>query len=125
MTGGLGIPRWTWGVATGALAIIAAVVSLLPPRGTPGPDVASLGETRALALHFVGYAVLACCAILAQERHRPVLTGVAVVGYATVLEALQGAMGMRSFQVTDLVANSGGAVLGVLVGVALSRRVRR
>ena len=125
MTGGLRTPRWTWRVATGLLATIAAVASLLPPRGTPGPDVASLGETRALALHFIGYAALACFAILAQQRPRPVLTGVAVIAYATVLEALQGAMGMRSFQVTDLVANSGGAALGVLVGVAICRRMPR
>ena len=60
MATGAGRRGWAW--AAIVLAFLAAVAALLPPRGTPGIEVADLGEVRALLLHFAGYAALALCA---------------------------------------------------------------
>lgn len=116
--------RRGWAGAAIVLALLAAVAALLPPRGTPGMEVADLGEVRALLLHFTGYAVLALCALLAQVRPRPVLTGLGLAAYATALEILQGVVSERSFQAQDLVANTAGIAAGVLVGWLVARRSR-
>lgn len=116
--------RRGWTGAAIVLALLAAVAALLPPRGTPGMEVADLGEVRALFLHFAGYAVLALCAIRAQARPRAVLTGLGVVAYASALEVLQGVLGERSVQAQDLAANALGVVVGVLLGRLVGQRVR-
>lgn len=116
--------RRGWTGAAIVLALLAAVAALLPPRGTPGMEVADLGEVRALLLHFAGYAVLALCAIRAQARPRAVLTGLGVVAYASALEVLQGVLGERSVQAQDLAANALGVVVGVLLGRLVGQRVR-
>ena len=103
------------------LAVLAAVAAVLPPRGTPGVEVADLGETQALLLHFAGYAALALSALLAQRRPRPVVTALGLVAYASVLEAVQGLVGQRSLQTQDLVANAAGVVVGVVVAWLLTR----
>lgn len=113
---------WAWGAIV--LALLAAVAALLPPRGTPGFEVADLGELRALLLHFAGYAVLALCATLAQARPRVVLTGLGLMAYASALEVLQGVVSERSFQAQDLLANAMGVLAGVLSGWVVSRRAR-
>jgi VanZ family protein len=110
-------------VLAASLLVLAAVAALLPPRGTPGVEVADLGEVLALLLHFVGYAALALSATVAQRRPRPVLTAAALAAYATGLEVLQGLLGERSFQVQDVVANVAGVIGGVLLGAFLAARV--
>ena len=60
----LGLARRDWAVAALVLVILAAVAALLPPRGTPGLQIADLGESWALLLHGLGYAFLAFCAML-------------------------------------------------------------
>ena len=119
-----GAGRRGWAGAAIVLALLAAVAALLPPRGTPGIEVADLGEVLALLLHFAGYAALALCAILAQAQPRAALTAVGLTAYASALELLQGVMSERSFQAQDLVANALGIVVGVLVGCLLARRAR-
>ena len=119
-----GAGRRGWAGAALVLALLAAVAALLPPRGTPGIEVADLGEVRALLLHFAGYAALALCAILAQARPRAVLTAAGLIAYASALEFLQGVVSERSFQAQDLAANALGVVLGVLLGCLLARRAR-
>ena len=119
-----GAGRRGWAGAAIVLALLAAVAALLPPRGTPGIEVADLGEVRALLLHFAGYAALALCAILAQDRPRAALTAVGLTAYASALEVLQGVVSERSFQVQDLMANALGVVLGVLLGCLIARRAR-
>lgn len=104
------------------LAVLAAVAALLPPRGTPGVEVADLGEVLALALHFAGYAVLALCTVLAQVRSRVLLTALGLLAYASALEVLQAVATERSFQAQDLVANAAGIVVGLLLGCLLARR---
>ena len=119
-----GAGRRGWAGAAIVLALLAAVAALLPPRGTPGIEVADLGEARALLLHFAGYAALALCAILAQAQPRAALTAVGLTAYASALEFLQGVMSERSFQAQDLVANALGVVVGVLLGCLVARRAR-
>jgi VanZ family protein len=119
-----GAGRRAWAGATIVLALLAAVAALLPPRGTPGVEVADLGEVRALILHFAGYAALALCAILAQARPRAVLTAMGLIAYATALEVLQGVLSERSFQAQDLVANAAGVIVGLLLGCLIERRTR-
>ena len=119
-----GAGRRGWTAASLVLAVLAAVAALLPPRGTPGIEVADLGEIRALLLHFAGYAALALCATLAQARPHAVVTALGLMAYATALEFLQGVVGERSFQAQDLVANALGVVLGVLLGCLVARRAR-
>lgn len=113
---------WTW--AAIILAALAAVAALLPPRGTPGVEVADLGETRALLLHFAGYAALAVCATLAQASPRVVLTALGLVAYATVLELLQRVVSERSLELQDLLANATGVVVGLLLGCLVARGFR-
>jgi VanZ family protein len=119
----LGMPRAAWTVLAASLLVLAAVAALLPPRGTPGVEVADLGEALALLLHLVGYAALALSATVAQQRPRLVTTAVGLAAYATGLEVLQGLLGERSFQVQDVVANVAGVIGGVLLGAFLAARV--
>lgn len=118
----LGLPRGAWLVVAIVLAVLAAVAALIPPRGTPGIEVADLGETLATVLHGVGYAVLAATAMLAQRQPRPIPTALLVIAYGVLLEIVQGALGQRSAQWVDLAANSAGVVLGIVVALPLARR---
>jgi VanZ family protein len=120
-------PAWrtAWAVAALILAVLAAVAALLPPRGTPGVDVADLGETLALFLHLIGYAALALAAVMAQTTPRPVITLVVLLAYATALEGVQGLLGQRSLQAQDILANLIGIGLGVLAGRIWQRAAAR
>ncbi len=111
-----------WGIAATILAVLIAFVSLLPPRGTPGVEIADLGEVLATVGHALAYAALAAVAVLAQRRARPALTLVGVVAYGALLEIAQGALGLRSFQWTDIAANAIGALAGILVVLVLRHR---
>jgi VanZ family protein len=116
--------RLGWSVVAVILAIAATVAALLPPRGTPGIEVADLGESLALLLHLAGFAALAFSSILAQERPRPLLTAAVLMVYAGGLQVAQGWVGLRSFQISDLVANAVGIGLGVALGIGLTARLR-
>lgn len=102
-----------WGIGGVILAVVIGIVSLLPPRGTPGVEIADLGEILATLGHAAAYAVLGAVAIMAQKQRRPGLTVVALIGYGVLLEVLQGAVGLRSFQASDIAANALGALVGV------------
>ena len=113
--------RRTWGIAALLVALLIGVVSMLPPRGTPGMEIADLGELRATIGHGLAYALLAALAVLGQRQPRIAATLAGVIGYGVILEVLQGAFALRSFQWTDIAANALGAVVGVL-SVILVRR---
>lgn len=112
-----------WGIGAAVLASIIGVVSLLPPRGTPGVEIADLGEVLATIGHALGYALLGALAVGAQTRPRLGTTLAIVIGYGIVLEILQGVMGLRSFQVGDIAANALGAVTGAVVMFRVRRTV--
>ncbi|MEY4169879.1 MAG: VanZ like family [Actinomycetota bacterium] len=110
-----------WGIAASAVALLIGVVSMLPPRGTPGVEIADLGEVRATIGHGLAYALLAALAMLAQRQPHIAVTLAGVIGYGVLLEILQGAFGLRSFQWTDVAANALGAVAGVAATARLGR----
>lgn len=122
-----------WLIATLAVAMLVGVVSLLPARGTPGGDIADLGETLATVGHLAAYAVLGFGFAMAlpgsasRQRYRrswrAVLVVVILSAYGVLLELAQLVLGSRSFQWQDVLANAGGAVLGVMAGLVLGRTV--
>jgi len=117
----LGIPRVVWIVAAMVLAVLAAAAALLPPRGTPGLEIADLGDTLAMVLHGVGYALLAFCVMLAQRSPRLAPTALGLVAYGFFLEMTQGVLGLRSVELGDMIANAGGVLVGVAVALLVPR----
>lgn len=117
----LGLPRTVWIIASMVLAVLAAAAALLPPRGTPGVEIADLGETLAMVLHGIGYAVLAFAVMLAQRNPRLVPTAVGLILYGAFLEMTQWVIGLRSAQLGDVLANSGGVLVGVAVALVVPR----
>lgn len=94
---------------------------MLPPRGTPGVEIADLGEVLATIGHALAYAALTALAVASQRAPRVWLTLAVVVGYGILLEVLQGIVGLRSFQVSDIAANSLGAVIGMTAAMLIRR----
>lgn len=86
-------------------------------------EIADLGELRATVGHAIGYLLLAFAAVMAQQAPRPWLTVVLASAYGVVLELAQGAIGLRSMQFTDVLANCVGAMAGALIGALLLRRL--
>lgn len=117
--------RRTWGIAAILVALLIGVVSMLPPRGTPGMEIADLGELRATIGHGLAYALLAALAVLGQRQPRIAATLAGVIGYGVILEVLQGVFGLRTFQWTDIAANALGALVGVLSVILVRRSVIR
>lgn len=119
-----------WVAAAVVLVVLVGVVSLLPPRGTPGGDIADLGELRATLGHAAAYAVLGFAFAMSVRVPRgesvPPRIFIAIVviltGYGALLEVLQGAFSARSFQWVDVLANAIGALLGVGAVLATRRR---
>lgn len=118
----LGLAPRVWWAAVGTIAVVITFVSLLPPRGTPGPQIADLGEVIATTGHIVGYLLLAALIILAQRHPQPWLAWIVVTGYGALIEILQGQFALRSFQWSDIVANSLGATVGIGLAVLTRRR---
>ena len=118
----LGLSVRAWSVAAAAWTLAIAVVSLLPPRGTPGPQIADLGEVVATLGHLLAYLVLGGLVVLAARVPRPWWIWAGATAFGAALEIVQGVVGLRSFQVTDIVANALGAALGILAAMALRTR---
>ena len=98
-----------------ALAAVAWT-SLLPPDDLPG----GFGLSDKV-LHLAGYAVLGALAVVSGLRWPVAVT--VVVGFGLVLEFVQGALGYRSFEWADLLADAAGAGLGVAAASAVLRQV--
>lgn len=101
---------WMTGLAL-YLALIA-LLSLLPPPELP------LDPGRYDKLwHGVGYALagLGCVPLLRSLRGF-FLAAVTLAGFGLGLEVLQGAGGVRSFDLMDALANGLGAGLGLMAG---------
>lgn len=112
------IARRRWLVA----AIVAGVIlvaSLVPVDGGTTPTLLGVGLDK--WQHTAGYALLAVAVShalgateqsIAQRRLRTV--GV-VVGYGVLIEMLQLPLATRLFTVTDVLANTVGALVGITV----------
>jgi Predicted integral membrane protein len=118
----LGLPAAAWWVSAITVGVLITVVSLLPPRGTPGPQIADLGEVVATIGHIVGYLLLGGLIVLAQRHPQPWLVWIVVSGYGALIEIAQGLFALRSFQWSDIAANSLGAAVGVGIAVLARRR---
>lgn len=114
--------RAAWWIAAIAVGIAITVVSMLPPRGTPGPQIADLGEVVATIGHVGGYLLLGGLIILALRYPRPMVVWAVVSVYGALIEVIQGAFGLRSFQWSDILANALGAAVGIGVAVLWRRR---
>lgn len=117
----LGLPRLAWRIVAILLAGLAAIATFLPPRGTPVVEVEDLGNTLAMLLHGVGFALLAFAVMFAQRTPRPVVTSVGLILYGAFLEMTQGLIGYRSAQLSDMLADAGGVLVGVSVALVLPR----
>lgn len=114
-----------WVITAPLVAVLIGVVSLLPPRGTPGGDIADLGETLATVGHVLAYVFAGACfalsmAVAGQSRQarstlwrRSALIVGILVAYGALLEVLQDSWSARSFQASDVLANAVGALIGV------------
>jgi VanZ family protein len=111
-----------WWAAAGTVIVVITVVSLLPPRGTPGPQIADLGEVLATIGHITGYLLLGGLVVLAQRLPQPWLVWMIVSGYGAFIEIMQGLFALRSFQWSDIVANCVGAGVGISIAVIVRRR---
>jgi len=106
--------RWLWAAAF--LAVIAG--SLLPADSLPIRALSHFGVGDKLQ-HFAAYAVLAFLPAL-HERW-PALAAVlaAVVGTGVLLEFAQNYSPGRSFEIGDMVADTVGALCGLVLGLPL------
>lgn len=91
-------------------AACTAWASLLPPE-----DIPSAFAFSDWLLHGLGYAVLGFLAVASGLRW--LVAFASVTAYGIALEIVQGLLGYRSFEVTDMFADAVGAAAGVLVAV--------
>ena len=107
-----------WRALLGIAAVAVAWTSLLPPENIPSGFVLS-----DKVVHLMAYAALGLLAVMSGIRWPWALT--AVVCWGLLLEVVQGALGYRSFEWGDLVADALGALLGVLLTARIRQEVVR
>ena len=103
-------PRVWFGVAYAAL-ILVAVLSLMPV-----PETAVNVSDK--VMHFVVYFILSAgFMVLIRHQSNIVKVAIGLVFYGVALEFLQGLTGYRMFEFLDMVANSSGVIVGLMVRV--------
>jgi VanZ family protein len=102
---------------------LTAILLLLPSSYVP--DVGQAGEWGldkvAHVLFFLVLAALAVAPARARVRHPVVTAAVASFVYGAVLELLQAALGWRSAELADLIADGIGSTIGALAAQVWSR----
>lgn len=103
-----------WGARIVLVAGLGAVAwaSLVPIEDVPMSTAVS-----DKVQHVAAYALLGVAAALAQRTPRVMLTIALLVGFGFLIETLQGMTDYRSFDLVDLLADTLGAAVGVLVVV--------
>lgn len=94
----------------GLAAVSTAWVSLLPPD-----DIPSAFAFSDWLMHGLGYGVLGFLAVASGLRW-PVAF-ISVTAFGVVLEMVQGILGYRSFEVTDMLADAVGAAVGAVLAM--------
>jgi len=90
-----------------AMLILVAVLSLIPSPDMGGSDK---------LLHFVTYFVLSAAFTTLNRHGRYLLySAAALIAYGVLLEVAQGFTGYRMMDTQDMLANSSGVVLGLMV----------
>ena len=101
-------------------AFVIAVLSLVP-----GDDLPAQKLNDKLN-HFIAYGVLMGLVTLGRGRLRLIWAMALVIGYGLALEAVQGIMPYgRSASWLDALANTGGVLIGAVLGLAASRLLGR
>ncbi|MGQ0651964.1 MAG: VanZ family protein [Betaproteobacteria bacterium] len=100
----------------GGWAILAGIVYLSLTPSPPSPDFESSDKLG----HLLAYGVLMAWFALLYPARKPFLAA-AFIALGIALELAQGALGYRSLELADMVANSLGIALG-WGGAALARR---
>ena len=108
------------------LAGICAVVigSLLPQLGPPSDGILPLDKIA----HFLAYAVLALLPMARiYRRELAFITTASIPVMGMLLEYAQRGVAGRDFSPEDMIANNLGALIGILIGIALrlNRRAAR
>ena len=99
---------------------VIGILSLLPGSELPAQ---SLNDKLN---HFIAYGVLAFLGALGRHQVSLFWATVLVIGYGLLLEALQGLMPFgRSASWLDAVANTAGAVCGILIALGVARLIAR
>jgi VanZ family protein len=123
-------PR-AWRAAAIAWTVVVIVFGVLPTHGAVHAVAAGHDDLLTSAAHFVEYVVLAFVVAVAVDgwpavRRALVWAGVYAVGLGALIELVQVPLPYRDGQLSDVMVNAAGAVLGVaLVSLAGRPRVRR
>jgi VanZ family protein len=123
-------PR-AWRVAAIAWTVVVVVFGVLPTHGTVHAVAGGHDNALASLAHFGEYAILACVTAVALggwplPRRALLWAGVYAVGLGALIELVQVPLPYRDGQLSDVMVNAAGAVLGVaLVSLAGRPRVRR
>lgn len=117
-------PRGRW-VAVVLVACAILVASVIPIPGSVPDDGG--GIPMSVLFHFVGYAALTTALGVALSVHQPPFSAAfrSLVGaslYGVLIECVQHPIPYRSFSYTDMLTNSAGAILGVLLLAVLISR---
>jgi len=97
-----------------ACALVIAVLSLLPGSDLPAQNLNDKLN------HFIAYGALTGAAVVGRGRKSLLWVAVSVTAYGLALEVLQGIMPYgRSASWLDAVANTGGVLIGVGLGLCL------
>ncbi|MCW2791128.1 MAG: hypothetical protein JWO76_226 [Nocardioides sp.] len=114
-----------------ALPVAAIPAATLGRYGRPDPDLTALvhwapggwlrfstdlGRSEEILLNIALF--VPAGAVLALVLRRPAATWAALIGLSLVIEAVQGVLGLGSPDLSDVLANSVGAFVGVLLGTA-------
>jgi VanZ family protein len=105
---------------TGGWLIVAAILWL---SLIPAPPKLDIDEGDKLA-HFVGYGLLMFwfCEVYAESLAR-FACGAAWTAMGVAIEFLQGALGYRSYEPVDMLANTVGVLLGFGVALAAGGKI--
>jgi len=103
----------------GAWGVLIAVVVLSVMPAPPSPDF----ESSDKAGHVLAYAALMGSFAVVYTARRPPLA-IAFIALGIALEFVQGLLGYRSLEVTDMLANTLGVLLG-WTGAVFARKMMR
>jgi VanZ family protein len=96
-------PLWV----TGAWCVLVSIVVLSVMPSPPSADFESGDKVG----HLLAYGVLMSWFASLYPARRPLLA-IAFIGLGVALEFVQGALGYRTFEIADMVANTVGVLLG-------------
>ena len=109
-----------------SLAVTAVVIgSLLPASALHRMHYDGLAPNDKV-VHFLGYTILALVPVALLELHSIGLAlAASMIPMGICLEFLQRLVPGRSFEIGDMIANSTGVVIGILIALTVRRALKR